>query len=29
CHADQVQVAGSNACKTEQTECATFRADCK
>lgn len=24
CHADQVQVAGTNACACEQTECATF-----
>lgn len=29
CHADQIQVAGSNACKCDQTECATFNCECK
>lgn len=29
CHADQIQVAGYNACKCDETECATFRCECK
>ena len=29
CHADQIQVSGSNACHCDQTECATFKCECK
>ena len=29
CHAEQVQVAGASASKAEQTECVTFKMDCK
>lgn len=29
CHADQIQVAGSDANTSDQTECATFKCDCK
>ena len=28
CHAEQIQVSGSNACQCEQTECSTFRCTC-
>ncbi|MBS6396897.1 MAG: DUF1540 domain-containing protein [Clostridiales bacterium] len=29
CNAECIQVAGPSACKCEQTECATFKAECK
>lgn len=29
CHADQIQVSGANACECGQTECSTFRCECK
>ena len=29
CHAGKISVEGSNACKCEQTECATFHCGCQ
>lgn len=29
CHAGKISVEGSNACKCEQTECASFKCGCK